>query len=472
MGVYSKMEKFDVIVLGSGSGMIVASKALERGLKVALVDKGPLGGTCLNNGCIPSKVLIYPADVVCTIRDAARIGIDAPVRHVDFDLIMKRTWDIIHQERKRMEEGIKSAKNLTWFREMGEFIGDYTLKVGDETIVASNIAIATGARPHIPNIEGLKESGFIDNVSLLDMKKLPESVAIIGAGYIGSEYGHFFSALGSGVALIGRHALLLKKEDYEISSIVTKVMSKDLRHLARYSAMKVEKHGDRKIVHAKSFKTGKIERIDVEEVMVATGRKSNADILKPENTGVETDKKGWIKVNKYMETTKRGIFALGDATDRYMFKHTANYEAGIVADNMLKGNKRENDIHAVPHAVYTYPQVGGVGMTEEEALKAGHHILVGRGRYGDTAKGYAMAEEYGLVKVVVEEGTNRILGCSIVGPEAAILIQQVVFLMNTVTRDLTLFWQSQVIHPTLSEAIANAFARLERPKIVQGMQAQ
>ncbi len=466
------MEKFDVIILGSGSGMIVVSRALEGGLQVALVDKGPLGGTCLNNGCIPSKVLTYPADVIHTLGDAKKVGIDATVNKADFGFMMKRVWDIIHKERKSMEEGIGSAKNLTWLKEMGEFVGDHTLKAGNETITAPKIVIATGARPHIPNIEGLKETGFIDNISLFDMKRLPESLAIIGAGYIGCEFGHVFSAMGTEVTLIGRHPLMLKNEDPEISSIVTRVMSGDLRHLANYSAMKVERHGDKKIVHVKGLKTGKIERIEAEEVMVATGRRPNCDILKPENTGVETDRKGWVKVNKYMETTKPGIFALGDATDRYMFKHTANYEAQIVADNMLRGNRRENDTHAVPHAVYVHPQVGGVGMTEDEALKAGLHILVGRARYGDTAKGYAMAEEDGLVKVVVEEGTNRILGCSIVGPEAAILVQQVVFLMNTVTQDLSTLWRSQVIHPTISEVIANAFSSLERPKIIQGMQAQ
>jgi len=265
---------------------------------------------------------------------------------------------------------------------------------------------------------------------------------------------------------------MLKREDPEICAIVTKVFSRDLRFLDEHSAMRVEKQGDRKIVYAKSRKTGKIERIEAEEVMVATGRKSNADILKPENTGVETDRKGWIKVNRYMETSKPGVFALGDATDHYMFKHTANYEADIVADNMLRGNKRENDTHAVPHAVYVHPQVGGVGMTEEDAIKAGHKVLVGRARFADTAKGYAMAVEDGLVKVVVEEGSNRILGCSIVGPEAAILVQQVVYLMNTLTQDLTPFWRSQVVHPTLSEAIANAFTSLERPKLTVGAQAQ
>jgi mycothione reductase len=466
------MEKFDVIVIGSGSGMVVVSRALEEGLKVALVEKGPLGGTCLNNGCIPSKVLIYPADVISTLKDAKNVGVDGAVNKADFSFIMKRAWDIIHKERKGMEEGIKSRNDLTWYKETGEFVGDYKLKVGDETIMAPKIVIASGARPSIPPVEGLKESGFIDNVSLLDLKGLPASVAIIGAGYIGCEFGHFFSALGSEVTLIGRHPTVLKDEDPEISAIVTKVLSRDLRFLANHSATKVEKQGDKKIVYAKDRKTGKAVRVEADEVMVATGRKSNSDLLKPENTGVETDKRGWVNVNKYMETSKPGIYALGDATDRYMFKHTANYEAEIVADNMLRGNKRENDTHAVPHAVFTHPQVGGVGMTEAQAMDAGLKVLVGRARYADTAKGYAMADEDGLVKVVVEEGTDRILGCQIAGPDASILIQEVVFLMNTVGQDLSTLWRSQIVHPATSEVIANAFASLERPKVEVEAQAR
>jgi dihydrolipoamide dehydrogenase len=181
---------------------------------------------------------------------------------------------------------------------------------------------------------------------------------------------------------------------------------------------------------------------------------------------VETDKKGWVKVDKYLETTRPGIYALGDATGMYMFKHTANYEADVVSDNMLRNKKRIFDTHAVPHAVFTHPQVGGVGMTEAEAIRTGKNILVGRARYADTAKGYAMGDIEGLVKVVVESGTNKILGCSIVGPDAPVLVQQVVFLMNADREDMTPLERSQVIHPALSEVVANAFANLESPSLL------
>ena len=460
------MIKFDAIVIGSGSGMKVVWSALQEGLKVALVERGPLGGTCLNNGCIPSKVMIYPADVVSTLRDAKGVGIDGTVNKADFGLIMRRVWDIIERERKSSEEEIRSQENLVWYRETAQFVGDYTLDVGGETITAPRICIATGSRPGVPPIPGLKESGYLDNITLLSLKRLPESMIIIGAGYIGCEYGHCFSALGTKVTLIGRHPVVLDDEDPEISAIVTKVLSRDLRFAANYDADHVETHDNRKIVYAKNVKTGGMERFEAEELLVAAGRSSNADLIKPDVTGVEADKKGWIKVDKYLETTRPGIYALGDATGRYMFKHTANYAADVVADNMLRNKKRIFDTHAVPHAVFTHPQVGGVGMTEAEAIRAGKSVLVGRAKYADSAKGYAMGDVEGLVKVVVEAGTNRILGCSIVGPEAPVLVQQVVFLMNAGLEDVAPLERSQVIHPALSEVLANAFANLQSPSLL------
>lgn len=460
------MGRYDVIVIGSGSGMKVVWSALKEGLRVALVDKGPLGGTCLNNGCIPSKIMIYPADVVSTLKDAKGVGIESTVINVDFSLIMRRVWSIIERVRKGSEDEIKSQKNLAWYRETGEFVGDYTLRAGGETIMAPRICIATGSRPGIPPIPGLKESGYLDNITLLGLKKLPESMIIIGAGYIGCEYGHCFSALGTKVTLIGRHPVVLDDEDPEISAIVTKILSRDLTYAANYDADRVVVEGNKKVIYAKNVKTGRMERFEAEEILVATGRWSNADLLKPEESGVETDKNGWVKVDKYLETTRHGIYALGDATGRHMFKHTANYEADVVSDNMLRNKKRIFDTHAVPHAVFTHPQVGSVGMTEAEALREGKNVLVGRAKYADTAKGYAMGGVEGLVKVVVEAETNKILGCSIVGPEAPVLVQQVVFLMNTDRGDTTPLERSQVIHPALSEVVADAFANLESPSLL------
>ena len=456
------MEEYDVIVIGSGSGKVIVSRAISEGLRVALVDHGPMGGTCLNNGCIPSKMLIYPADVIRTIQDAKKVGVEVTITKIDFQKIMSRMRSVVEISRKEMEVYLRSAENLTLYKQTAEFIGDYTIKVADETITAPKIAIASGSTEIVPPIPGLKEAGYLDNITILNLEKLPESLIIIGAGYIGCEYGHFFSSMGTNVTILGRSSTVLASEDPEIRKIVNDVLSRDLNLLINHEAVKVELDGGMKVVSARNRLDNKVYQFEAEEIMVASGRRPNSDLLKLERTGVETDQRGWIKVNNYLETTKLRIWALGDATGKHMFRHTANYEADIVSNNMFNDDKKENDEHAFPHSIFTHPQVAGVGLKEAEALADGHKILVGRAKYSEVPKGIAMADDDGFVKVVVEADTGKILGCSAVGSGASELVQQVVYLMNTDTQDMGPMIRSQVIHPTISEVIVQAFANLER----------
>ncbi len=469
------MEKFDLVVIGSGAGAHVASQARRAGLRVALVDQGPTGGTCLNNGCVPSKMLIYPADVIRTIQDAGAVGVRSVIDEVDFQRIMSRMRAVREKTRTDLEETLKGMENLTYYQERAEFVGDYILKVGERNITAPKIVIASGARSLLPPIPGLQEAGFLDNVSLLELKEPPKSLIIIGAGFIGCEFGHFFSAIGTDVTIVGRSSRILDKEDPEVCRIVKGVLSRYLRLITSHEAIKVElgtessaeSSSGKKIVYARSLEDGKISRFEADEVLLAAGRRSNSDLLHPENSGVEVDEQGWIKVNDYLETNKKDIWALGDATGKHMFRHTANYESEVVIHNLLRAGKGEDreavDFHAVPHAVFTHPQVAGVGMREADALAAGLKILVGRARYQEVTMGVAMAEEHGFAKVVLEEETGRILGASVAGPLAAELVQQVVYLMNTEYQDLMPVIRSQVIHPTLNEVLVRAFSELEHP---------
>ena len=457
------MEKYDVIVVGSGAGMRVVSNALQKDLNVALIDHGLIGGTCLNNGCLPSKMLIYPADVIRTLQDARAVGIEGSINRIDFQKIMSRMRSVVESSKKAIEDSVRSSENLTWYKDDAEFIGDHTLKVGDKTITAPRIVIASGSRELIPSIPGLKEVGYLDHITLLNLEKLPKSLIIIGAGYIGCEYGHFFSAMGTDVTILGRSPQVLMNEDPEIRSIVTEVLSKNMKVRTNHEAVKVEIEGGKKIVSARNRLDNKVYRFEADEILVASGRMSNSDLFKPEKTGVKTDQNGWIKVNDYLETTKQGICAIGDALRKHMFRHTANYEADVVSHNMFEEEKQINDQHAIPHAVFTHPQVASVGLTEAEAMAAGHQILIGRARYTDVAKGIAMAEEKGFAKVVVEENTGKILGCSVVGTEAPELVQQMVYLMNADSQDLAPMMRSQIIHPTISEVMIQAFSELEHP---------
>lgn len=461
------MDKFDLIVIGSGAGMNVVTSATQEGWRVALVDQGPTGGTCLNNGCIPSKLLIYPADVIRELQHASELGVECSLERLDFPRIMKRMHAVVDKARRDLEESIETDPKVTWYRNTGEFIGDYTLKAGDKVLTAPKIVIATGARPLVPPISGLKDAGYLDNISLLNLEDPPKSLIIIGAGYIGCEFGHFFSAMGSDVTIIGRSPMVLDNEDPEVCRIVKKVLSQDMRVIISHEVVSVEAKNGKKVVSARNGMDNKVYQFDADEILLAAGRRSNSDLLRPEKTGVETDERGWIKVNEYLETTKKGIWSMGDTIGKYMFRHTANYEADVVSHNILRAEKEEDrekaDFHAVPHAVFTYPQVAGVGMKQSEALAAGNSILVGRASYTDVVKGIAMGEELGFVKVIVGEETGRILGCIVVGSFASELVQQVTYLMNTDYQDLMPMIKAQVIHPTISEVVVQAFSNLEHP---------
>ncbi len=453
------MNRFDLIIIGSGAGMNVAANAVEQGMNVAVVDKGPLGGTCLNRGCIPSKVMLYPADVVRMAEEARAIGVHAKIEKVDFDLIMKRVWNIVLDGRHEMEHGVERSEQIEFFNMNGSFVSDYTMEVGEESITADKIIIASGARPLIPPIEGLEEVGYLTSDTIFDIKEPPESLVIVGGGYIAAEFGHFFSAIGTKVTILQRSTRLLPREEPEISELLRKKMSRYCQIYTGYEAVRAEINNGLKGVIATNRSDGRPYGFTGQEILVAAGRRSNSDILKPEKTGVETDERGWIKVDPFLRTTKEGIWALGDSTGKYMFRHTANYESEVVWRNAFTEHKYAVDEHAVPHAVFTHPQIASVGMTEEQA-KESLDILVGVKKYQDVAKGYAMGEEDGFVKVIVEMGTGRILGAHIIGPHAAILLQQLVYLMNTEEQDYLPLARAQTIHPALSEVVVGAFADL------------
>ncbi|UCG70845.1 MAG: dihydrolipoyl dehydrogenase [Thermoplasmata archaeon] len=457
------MKEYDVIIIGSGAGMNIAANAINSGMKVALLEHGLMGGTCLNTGCIPSKILLYPADVIRMLQESSKLHIKATVNDVDFKWIMERMRNYVKKDSKEMEQGASHVKDLGFYRDTGEFIGDYKMKVGKDKITAPKIIIASGSRALIPPVKGLQETGYLDNISVLNLNAPPKSLIIMGGGYIACEYGHFFSAMGTQVTILGRNPRLLKNEDPEISEIVKRRFSKYVKIYTGYEAVSAGLEGSTKFVVAKNRKDNKSYKFKAEEIMMASGRRSNSDLLKPEKTGVETDSRGWIKVDEYLETSKPNIWALGDAIGVHMFRHTANDESDIVWRNAFTEHKHKMDYHAIPHAVFGFPQVGAVGLTEKDAIATGYAVLVGRAKYSDVVKGFAMAEDDTLVKVVVEQESRKILGCHIVGPEASDLVQQVVYLMNTDKQDYIPMVRSEVIHPALSEVVTRSFGNLIPP---------
>ena len=453
------MEQFDVLVIGSGSGMLIASAAVEQGFKVALVEQGRMGGTCINVGCVPSKMLIYPADVLATIGDAKKLGINATIGSVDFNNIMSRMYELVNHDSSQQAAAVEATPNLKWFKEKGEFSSDYTMQVGKNTITAKVIFIASGARTAIPPVRGIENVGYLTSDTVLELQILPKSVVIVGGGYIGIEYGHFFSAIGTKTTIIQRPFRVVPDEEPEISDLVKTELGKRIEIYTGYDALEAKQKGTQKTIVAKNRQDGSIKEFSAEAIMVATGRVSSAYILKPEKTGIKLDERGFIKVDEYLETTKKNIFAIGDAIGKQMFKHVANHEAGIAWHNSVHNHKAKMDFSAAPHAIFTHPQVASVGLKEEEARR-GYKVLVGKAFYRDTAMGAAMAFAEGFVKVIVEAETSKILGAHIIGPEASVLIQEIVNAMVSEKGDFGPIARGMHIHPALNEVVQNAFGNL------------
>jgi mycothione reductase len=495
------MKTFDLVVIGSGAGLTVLEEGLRLGLSCALVERGKIGGTCLTRGCIPSKILVQPADTIREAERAQKIGLRYLAPEVDWDRISRRMWDKI-DESKAMEEDLAAIPNLAVFKGTGEFTREYQLRVElnagsgrTEEFRGSRFVLATGARSAVPPVPGLEEAGYVTSESFFG-EKFPRrpwsSLAIIGGGLIGAEFAHILSAFGTKVILIETLPRLLITEEPEVSALVEKVLRRNLDIRPNSRAVEVRSAGPNKVVVIEDSRTKARSEVEAAEILVAAGRRSNADLLGLDETGVDTDQDGWIKTDEHLETSKPGIWAMGDATGGFQFRHKANADADACVQNIFgpPDSRVAVDYSAVPWAIYTHPQVGHVGMTEEEAVAAGHEILIAVHRYSEIAKGYAMGYEPGdpddgLVKLVVDR-SRRILGAHVVGPHAAVLVQPFVYLMNSgyacpppgehagpgilknrmacpEAGTFMPIYRSMIIHPSLNEVTGWALGAL-RPK--------
>jgi dihydrolipoamide dehydrogenase len=463
------MKEYDLISIGTGSAMNIVQVMIQENprMKVAVIDKDEPGGICLTRGCIPSKMLLYPAELVRTIGRAGEFGIEVDIRKTRFETIMERMRTLINKDINMIRQGLSHSKNIDYYPAVAEFVRPYTLKVGDETITSKMILLCTGSKPVIPPINGLEKVGYLTSDTVLKMNRLPENIAIAGGGYIAAEYGHFFSAMGSKVTIIGRNPQFLKQEEPEVSALAKKELEKHMTILTNHEVREAEKTstGKKRLI-AVNRENGEETVISVDEILIATGRGPNTDVLHPERGGIETDKKGWIIVNEYLETSQPNVWALGDANGRYLFKHVANYESLVVYYNAILKKKVKVDYHAIPHAVFTYPEIGSVGLREKEAIEkyGKDNVLIGIQRYEDTAKGKAMRVKDDFVKVIVEKETLRILGAHIIGPHASVLIQEIINLMYTPEQSAEPIINGMHIHPALNEVVERAFRSLMSPE--------
>lgn len=462
------MKEYDLISIGTGSAMNVVGAMIRENpkIKAAVIDKDDPGGICLTRGCIPSKLLLYPAELIRTIGRAGKFGLDVDITNVDFKRVMERMRTLIYKDINMIRQGLSNSKNIDYYHAVAKFVGPYKLKVDDEIITSKMIFLCTGSKPIIPPIKGLERTGYLTSDTVLKMNQLPENLAIVGGGYIAAEYGHFFSAMGSKVTIIGRNPQFLKQEEPEVSALAKRELEKYMTVLTNHEVRETEKTSGKKSLIAVNRENGKRVVITADEILIATGRGPNTDVLNPKKGGIEIDERGWIIVDDYLEASQPNVWAFGDANGRYLFKHVANYESTIAYYNAVLKEKVKADYHAIPHAVFMYPEIGSVGLKEREAIKryGRDNVLIGMYRYENTAKGEAMSVTDYFAKVILEEKTMKILGAHIIGPHASVLIQEIINLMYTPEQSAEPIINGMHIHPALNEVVERAFRSLMSPQ--------
>ncbi len=493
------MKTFDLVVVGAGTGLNVLDEALAEGWSCAVVESGKFGGTCLTRGCIPSKILIHPADLVRQAEHAARLGLAFAPPRLDWHALASRMWLKIG-EGEALERNLTGARGLQIFRGTGRFTGERRMRVmrndgsgWSEEFAGERFVLATGARSTIPSVPGLEDVGYVTSETFFG-DRFPERpwprLLVIGGGFIAAEFAHLFAAFGTKVTVLELGPRLLGPEEPEVSALVERVFRRDMdvRVNTRATAARLTGSG-KKLVTCFDEATGRETDIECDEIFIGAGRRSNADLVHAEASGVRLNAQGWIEGNEFLETSCPGVWTMGDALGAYQFRHKANADADVLVHNFFETGHAKAAVNysAVPWAVYTWPQVGHVGLTAAQALAAGHEIYVAMQNYSQVARGFAMGYEPGdiddgLVKLVVAR-SGRILGAHVAGPEASILVQPFVYLMNAGytcplsrnagaarTRDaaacpgagtLAPLYGSMVIHPSLNEVTAWAIGLLE-----------
>ncbi len=443
-------ETFDLIIVGTGSGNSIPEYLDDH--RIALVERGVFGGTCINRGCIPSKMFVLPADIAETARHAGRLGLDITVNGADWAAIRDRVFGRIDPiADSGREYRAAGTANVTLVSGTARFVDTHVLDVDGRRITAPKILLAAGSRPSIPAIDGLVETGFHTSDSIMRLERLPERLGIIGGGYIAAEMGHVFDALGSEVTLFNRSDGLLRDQDREIAARFTELFARRVDLHLGHLPTAISRTDDGRIAidwHA--------DRVVVDELLVATGREPNSDLLDVDEAGIECEHHGRVVVDDTMATNVPGIFAVGDLVNEFQLKHVANAEAKVAFWNIAHPDDlRRLDNRFVPSAVFSDPQVAAVGLTADQADEQGVPVLVGRRDFGDTAYGWALEDESSFAKVLVHAENDSIIGAHVIGPQAATLIQPLVQAMQFGQTATDVARGVYYIHPALTEVIEN-----------------
>lgn len=452
--------KFDAIVIGSGQGgNPLTYKMADSGLRVALIEEKHLGGTCINTGCTPTKTIVASAQVAHYVKNAKRWGVRAPNFAADLPAIVKRKNDVVLRFRSGQEKQAAKRDNVALYRGHARFTGPRTIEVNGESLESERIFIDTGSRPLIPEIEGLASIPYLTNESILDLEQLPEHLMVLGGGYIGLEFGQMFRRFGSRVTIVHRGREILPREDEDVASELRKALeSEGIGFLLEAKTRRVSGNS-RQITLDFS---GSHEPLTGTHLLVAAGRRPNTDTLDLDKAGVQSDERGYIKVNGRLETSAPGIWAIGDVKGGPAFTHISYNDFQVIYANVFEGKNLSVDNRIVPYCVFTDPQLGGVGMTEKEARAKGHKLKVGKIPCTSVARAIERDETAGLMKIVVNAANDRVLGASILSADGGELVQ-ILHTLMLADRPYTLLKGAIYIHPTMAEGF---FGLLESVKDV------
>jgi pyruvate/2-oxoglutarate dehydrogenase complex dihydrolipoamide dehydrogenase (E3) component len=455
---------YDAIVIGAGQGGVPLARTLaQAGRKVALVEREHVGGTCYNEGCTPTKTMVASAKVAYLDRRSADYGVKNGPGTVDMVAVRQRKRDIVEDFRKGGEQRLRDTEGLDLVWGEASFTGPKELEVRlnsyETHLTAKNIFINTGSRPANPPVAGLESVPALNSTTIMELDEVPEHLLVLGGGYVGLEFAQMFRRFGSEVTVVQRDKQLLTREDADVAEAVAEVLREDgVEVLLETEAKRAEQTEDGELL----LKVGTLEgegTLEGSHLLVAAGRPPNTDRLNLEAAGVETDERGFIRVNERLETGVEGIWALGDVKGGPAFTHISYDDFRIVKTNLLEGGDATITDRMVPYTVFIDPQLGRVGLSEEEAREQGRDVRVARMPMKHVARALEVDEPRGMMKAVVDADTRRILGCAVLGVEGgevAAMIQ--IAMMGRVP--YTTLRDAVFAHPTLAESLNNLFATI------------
>ena len=454
-------ENYKAIVIGSGQGGTPLCQALANaGWRTALVERVHVGGTCINEGCTPTKTMVASGRVAYLARRGADYGVNTGKIRIDMKRVRKRKRDIVNSFRGGQQKRVEGTKNLDLIFGEASFISAKSIEVTDKkggkrTLSAEYFFVNAGCRPSAPPISGLDDVPYLDSTSVMELDKVPKHLVVIGGGYIGLEFGQLFRRLGSEVTVITSGEQLLDHEDKDVADEVAKILQQDgIKILFNVKYEHVKCSGKQIVVRGANGKNARTMKYS--HLLVAAGRKPNTDSLRPSVAGIEVDKHGYIKVNEKLETNVGNIYAIGDIKGGPAFTHISYDDFRILRTNLLEKGDASIAGRLLPYTVFIDPQLGRVGMTEAEARATGRKIRVAKMQMTSVARALEIDETRGFMKAIVDAETNQILGAAVLGIEGGEVMAQIQVAMwgklpFTVLRD------GVFAHPTLAESLNNLF---------------